>query len=81
VFFFTGSVVSTRTAFAALQSLKAVGVDLKMAEVLQAITSRSAMSVAVIEATNTFIDGEDNIEEPEVLWQKDDDRYWNCAIL
>jgi hypothetical protein len=75
VFFFTGSVVSTRTAFADLQSLKAVGVDLKMGEVLQDITSRSATSVAVIEATNTSIDGEDNIEEPEVLWQKDDNRY------
>jgi hypothetical protein len=81
VFFFTGSVVSTQTAFGALLNLKAAGVDLKMAEVLQVVRSRSALSAAVIGATNTLMDGEDIIEEPEMLWPKDDDRYWKCSIL
>jgi hypothetical protein len=81
VFFFTGSVVSTQTAFGALLNLKEAGVNLKMAEVLKVIRSRSALSAEVIGATNTFIDGDDTIEEPEMVWPEDGDHYWKCTIL
>jgi hypothetical protein len=81
VYFFSGSVVSTQTAFGALVHLKAAGVDLKMAEVLQTVRTRSALSAEVLGVTNSARDGEDTIEEPEMLWPKSDESYWRCSIL
>lgn len=81
VYFFTGSVVSTQAAFGAMVHLKAAGVDLKMAEVLQAVRTRSELSAAVLGVTNSARDGEDTIEEPEMLWPKVDETYCKCTIL
>jgi hypothetical protein len=81
VYFFTGSVVSTQTAFGALVHLKAAGMDLKMTEVLQTVRTRSELSAAVIGATNSARDGEDTIEEPEMLWPKLEESYFRCTIL
>lgn len=81
VYFFTGSVVSTQTAFGAMMHLKAAGVDLKMAEVLQAVRTRSELSAAVLGVTNSARDGEDTIEEPEMLWPKSEESYCRCTIL
>jgi hypothetical protein len=81
VYFFTGSVVSTQTAFGALVHLKAAGVDLKMTEVLQTVRTRSELSAEVIGATNSARDGEDTIEEPEMLWPKLEESYFRCTIL
>jgi hypothetical protein len=81
VYFFTGSVVSTQTAFGALVHLKAAGVDLKMAEVLKTIQTRSELSAAVIGMTNSSRDGENAIEEPEMLWPKWEESYYRCNIL
>lgn len=81
VFFFTGSVVSTKSAFGALLHLKSSGVDMKMADILKVVQSRSALSAEVIGAGTTSIDGEDTIEEPEMLWPDDEDQHWKCTIL
>lgn len=81
VFFFTGSVVSTQTTFGALLHLKSAGVHLKMAEVLKVVHSRSHLSAAVLGATNTSIDADNTVEEPEMLWPEVDDRRWKCTIL
>jgi hypothetical protein len=81
VFFFTGSVVSTRDAFGALLHLQSSGVDMRMADMLKLVHSRSALSAEVIEATTTSKDGEDTIDEPEMVWPDDEDQYWKCNIL
>ncbi|GFG29217.1 hypothetical protein Cfor_09737, partial [Coptotermes formosanus] len=81
VFFFTGSVVSTRSAFGALLHLKSTGVEMRMADILKVVQSRSALSAEVIGAATTSIDGEVTIEEPEMLWPDDEDHYWKCTIL
>jgi hypothetical protein len=61
--------------------LKAAGVDLKMAEVLNAVGTRSELSAAVLAVTNSARDGEDTIEEPEMLWPEVDESYGRCIIL
>lgn len=81
VYFFTGSVVSTQAAFGAMVHLKAAGVDLKMAEVLQAIRMRSELSASVLGVTNSGRDGEETVEEPEMLWPKVEESYFRCTIL
>lgn len=81
VFFFTGSVVSTRSAFGALLHLKSSGVDMKMADILRVVQARNALSEEVLGAATTSIDGENTIEEPEMLWPDDEDRYSMCTIL
>jgi hypothetical protein len=80
VFFFTGSVVSTRSAFGALLHLKSSGVDMRMSDILEVVHTRSALSAEVIEAATTSKDGEDTIDEPEMLWPDDEDRHWMCTI-
>jgi hypothetical protein len=81
VYFFTGSVVSTQAAFGAIAHLKAAGVDLKMAEVLRAVRTRSELSAAVLGVTKSARDAEDTIQEPEMLWPKVDESYCRCTIL
>ena len=81
VFFFTGSVVSTRAAFGALLHLKSSGADLRMADILKVVQSRSALSAEVVEMTTTSRDGENVIDEPDMLWPSEEDRYWKCTIL
>jgi len=81
VFFFTGSVISTQEAFGALLHLKSSGVEMRMADILQVVHSRSAVSAEVIEVTTTSKDGEDTIEEPDMIWPDDEDQYWKCTIL
>jgi len=80
VFFFTGSVVSTRSAFGALLHLKSTGDDMKMSDILQVVHTRSALSAELIEAATTATDGEDAIDEPEMSWPEDEDRNWMCTI-
>ena len=81
VFFFTGSVISTREAFGALLHLKSSGAEMRMADILQVVHSRSALSAEVIEATTTSKDGEETIDEPTMIWPDDEDQHWKCTIL
>jgi len=81
VFFFTGSVVSTREAFGALLHLKSSGVDMRMADLLRMVHSKSALSAEVVEATTTSKDGKDIIDEPDMIWPDSEDQYWKCNIL
>ena len=81
VFFFTGSVVSTRDAFGALLHLQSTGEEMRMADILRLVHSKSALSAEVIEATTTSTDGEDTIEEPDMIWPDDEDQNWKCTIL
>jgi hypothetical protein len=81
VFFFTGSVVSTQEAFGALLHLQSSGVDMRMADILKVVHSRSALSAEVREATITTKDGEVTIDEPDFIWPDDEDQYWKCTIL
>jgi len=80
VFFFTGSVISTQAAFGALLHLKSSGIEMRMADILQVVHSRSALSAEVIEAT-TSTDGVDTIDEPDMIWPDEEDQYWKCTIL
>ncbi|KAJ4447086.1 hypothetical protein ANN_09075 [Periplaneta americana] len=69
IFFFTGSVVSTQSAFGALRHLKAVRLDMKMAHVLRVVQSKDALRAEIIAAGKTWTDGgDDQIEEPEMVW-------------
>jgi len=81
VFFFTGSMISTREAFGALLHLKSSGVEMRMSDILQLVHSKSALSAEVIIATTTSKDGEDTIDEPDMIWPDDEDQYWKCTIL
>jgi hypothetical protein len=81
VFFFTGSVVSTREAFGALLHLQSTGDEMRMADILKVVQSKSVLSAEVMEATTTSTDGEDTIEEPDMIWPDDEDQYWKCIIL
>jgi hypothetical protein len=81
VFFFTGSVISTRDAFGALHHLKSSGGDMRMADILKLVHSMSAVSAAEIETTTASEDCLDSIDEQDMLWPDDEDQYWKCIIL
>jgi hypothetical protein len=81
VFFFTGSVISTRDAFGALHQLKSSGADMSMADILKWVHSRGAVSAEVTETTTASEDCLDSIDEPDTLWPDDEDQYWKCTIL
>ena len=81
VFFFTGSVISTRDAFGVLHHLKSSGVDMSMADILKWVHSRGAVSAEVTETTTASEDCLDSIDEPDTLWPDDEGQYWKCTIL
>ncbi|XP_069683058.1 uncharacterized protein [Periplaneta americana] len=82
IFFFTGSVVSTQSAFGALRHLKAVKLDIKMAHVLRVVQSKDALRAEVLAAGKTWTDGgDDQIEEPEMVWPPFEEHFWKCTIL
>jgi hypothetical protein len=81
VFFFTGSIISTREALGALLHLKSSGVDMRMADILKWVHESCDLSGDVMKAAKLSEEGEDTVDEPDTLWPDDEDQNWKCTIL
>ncbi|PSN56809.1 hypothetical protein C0J52_02676 [Blattella germanica] len=80
VFFFTGSVVSTQSAFRTLENLHSLGTNVKMNDILKMIQNRHNLGKEIVNYSSTIIDGEPEIEEPEVIWPAES-KVFKCTIL